>query len=530
MTAETGNEAALPEALVEQRRRVSLVWLIPLVALLSAVWLGYRAHQQQGLLITIAFQSAEGLEAGKTRLRHKSVDVGTVESVELSGDLSRVVVQARLDRGLDAYLNENARFWVVRPRLSRGEVSGLGTLVAGTYIGVDMVRGGRAVRRFEGLESPPIVTAAESGRGFTLSADSLGSLSVGSPVHYRGVEVGRVTAFALREPDGLDIGIFIDAPHDQKVNSQTRFWNVSGFSLSMDASGVRVDTESLATMLLGGIAFGQPPDADADAAGVVEENARFRLHASEETATLIRSPRQEEWVLEFGGSVRGLLPGAPVEFRGIRVGEVLDVRLELDADSGARIPVRIGIEPAHFGGMAGRSHDRAVWDGLVRRGLRAQLKTANLVTGALFVDLDFYPDDAPREIAWTDANPAPRLPTVPAALDELRALLARLSRLPLDSMGEDLAATLATMSETMHATNGLLRRLDRETASELDRTLSQTRKTLAGLEKLLAPNSPLQSEAYRALRELAEAARSFRIMADYLERHPEALIRGKGVE
>jgi paraquat-inducible protein B len=292
---------------------------------------------------------------------------------------------------------------------------------------------------------------------------------------------------------------------------------------------VRIETESLTTLLLGGIGFVNPPGAGEDQPAATD-GQRFTLFADREAALSPSSGPRQRWVLEFSGSVRGLLPGAPVEFRGIRVGEVVDVRLEVgDEGSDTRIPVEIAVEPARLGVPAedhGDPAHRAFWDRLVADGLRAQLKSGNLLTGALFVDLDFYPDEAPRTVAWHSGPP--ELPTVPTALDELRSVLSRLSRLPLDQMGSDLSASLAALHETMAATNTLLRRLDRETATELTQTLAQTRDTLEGVEKLVSPNSPLQAEAYRALREFAAAARSFRLMADYLERHPEALIRGKG--
>jgi len=420
----------------------------------------------------------------------------------------------------------------VRPRLSRGQVSGLETLVGGSYIAVDLSTAGSPQRTFEGLESPPIVAATEPGRMFRLRADALGSLAEGSPVQYRGIEVGRVVGYRLRDDGGVDIQVFVQSPHDARVDADTRFWNVSGVGLSMDASGIRLNTDSLASILLGGIAFGNPPGAPAG--GPVGEGAGFRLYPNEQTALERRFAHRETWRLAFTGSVRGLLPGAPVEFRGIRIGEVQDIRLALDVTGAAsHIPVTIVIEPERLGieAAAPTADDetaarRALWDRLVGNGLRAQLKTGNLVSGALYVDLDFYPEDPPQTIAWDAA--VPELPTVPTPLDELRGLLTRLARLPLDRMGDDLSRSLAALRDTMDATNGLLKRLDRETASELTKTLTQTRSTLASVEKVLAPNSPLQAEAQRVLQELGSAARSLRIMADFLERHPEALIRGKG--
>lgn len=525
----------LPEAVVDSRRRLSLVWLIPLVAILAAGWLGYRTQAQQGPLVSISFQTAEGLEAGKTRVRYKDVEVGQVEAIELSRDLSKVVVRARLARQVDSFVTDQTRFWVVRPRFSGGQVSGLSTLVGGAYIGVDLTDKGQPARAFEGLETPPLVTANDPGSIFTLHAERLGSLSVGSPVRFRDIEVGRVVAYTLLEPEtgpgGVDIQVFIHAPHDAKVRANTRFWNASGIGLILDANGVRLSTESVTSLLQGGISYGLPPGL---APGPqVADDTVFELFPNQQAAEEERYAHRETWQLEFAGSVRGLNAGAPVEFRGIRVGEVREVSLELDAATRqTRIPVLVEIEPErlHMSGEAVPGPDtdtkHQLWDQLVANGLRAQLKTGSLITGALYVDLDFYPDDPPQQIAWEQTPP--QLPTVPTPLDELRGLLTRLSRLPLDRMGEDLGRSLSALRDTLEQTRVVLQRLDGETAPELNRTLAQTRQTLESMQKLLTPGSPLQSEAQRVLAELGAAARSIRVMADYLERHPEALIRGKG--
>lgn len=525
-------DETLPEAVVDERRTLSLVWLIPLIAVLVAIWLGYRAYQQQGPLVTISFQTAEGLEAGKTRVRFKDVDVGVVESIELSPDLSGVIVNARLVNHVSDYLNTSTRFWVVRPRLSGGQISGLSTLLGGTFIGVDLSADGESQNEFVGLESPPIVTATDPGRTFVLRSENLGSLSIGSPVLYRGIEVGRVVGFEMREPRGVDIRIFVDSPHHMKVFPDTRFWNISGMTVSLDAGGIKVSTDSLASVLLGGLAFGNPPEVVADKPA--DEDTEFILYPAREIALERRFKDRQKWRVAFDGSVRGLKPGAPVEFRGIRVGEVTSVRLELDpSNRDAHIPVDISIEPERLGVKGLVDGDLSIaatgpmWNKLVSHGLRAQLKTGNLLTGAMFVDLDFYSDVEPQQIAWSDTGP-PSLPTVPTALDELRGLMSKLAKLPFDSLGEEFTGSLSAMRDTLEATNRLLLRLDRETASELNKTLVESQKALAGLNRVLRPDSALQAQASRALEELGAAARSFRIMADYLERYPEALIRGKG--
>jgi paraquat-inducible protein B len=527
MNDQNASADELPEAYVDERRRFSLVWLIPLVTLVAAAWLGYHSYSQRGPLVTILFETAEGLEAGRTRVNYKDVEIGVVENIALSPDLQRVRVEARLDVDMTPYLNDKTRFWVVRPRLSSAGISGLQTLVGGTYIAADLDTGGARTDLFDGLEVPPTVTASETGRTVRLRAQDLGSLQIGSPVYFRGIEVGRVIDFALTT-DGVEVRAFVEAPHDRQVSAATRFWNVSGVRVEVGGQGVEIVTEALASVLLGGLAFADRPG---DATAAIEDDAVFDLFPDRDSALARSYALREAWELDFVGSVRGLQVGAPVEFRGIRIGEVTDIDLELSPDRRATsVPVRIAIEPERLGievaaDPSGRLLERALWDELVANGLRAQLKTGNLLAGSLYVDLDFYPQDEPASIDWSAK--VPELPTVPTPLDELRTLLARFGKLPVEAMAEDLGASLGALRETLAATNALLRRVDRETIDELDRTLVQTQKTLAGLERFLNPASPLQVEAQRSLREFGEAARSLRLMADYLERHPEALIRGK---
>ena len=522
----------LPEALVDARRRLSLVWLVPLAALFAAGWLIYQANLERGPLVTIRFQNAEGLEAGKTRIRYKDVDVGFVEAVELSEDLTHVLVRARFDPGLEAHLTEDTRFWIVRPRFSGGQISGLSTLVGGVHIGVDLATAGRQTATFLGLDNPPVIESNTPGRSFALRTDSLGSLQIGSPVHYRGIEVGQVVSYRVDEGAGpIEVRVFIHEPHDTRINSGTRFWQDSGLDLTVGADGIKVDSESVATLLLGGVTFGSVPGMEE--AEPVPEGTVFTLYPNRREAEDQRFTVKETWTLEFSGSVRGLSPGAPVEFRGIKVGEVKDIRLELDTEAlVARIPVVVELEPERLKLMRASSRPvteaarRRFWDQLIAKGLRAQLKTGNLLTAALYVDLDFYPAAEPSAIAWD--TPHPELPTVPTPFDELRGLLTKLARLPVDGMASELADGAAKLSATLDRLSAVLQTLDRQVAPELTPTPKQSQQTLARLEQFVKPGSPLHSDAQQVLRELSAAARSFRIMADYLERHPEALIRGKG--
>ena len=405
------HSSASQDAVVEEHRRASLVWLIPVVAALVGAWLAFHAWSERGPAITIAFQTADGLEAGKTKVKYKDVDVGIVESIELSDDLSHVVVSARLVKTGKRFLTDQTRFWVVRASVSAGRVSGLGTLFSGAYIGIEPSTEGAATHHFTGLEIPPVITSDQPGEHFTLRAEDLGSIQIGSPVYYHWIEVGQIVAYELDESGKyVTIEVFVRAPHDKRVVSTTQFWNASGFDVSLGADGIVVDTVSLTSLLIGGIAFDTPPGAALG--GQVEEGAVFPLYANHKATKQPHITVRYRWLVQFDQSVGGLLPGAPVKFRGIQIGEVLDVQLVLDVKSQTpRVPVLIEVQPQRVTILGDPSVDlKERWTNMVERGLRAQLKTGNLLTGRLEIALDFHPEAEPAEIIW--AGEVPELPTI----------------------------------------------------------------------------------------------------------------------
>jgi paraquat-inducible protein B len=508
---------AIPEAVVMTRSGVSIVWLIPLIAALIGGWLAWKAFSEQGPTITITLKSAEGLEAGKTKIRYKDVEVGQVETIELSDDLSHVIVTAQLVKGASVYLTEKTRFWVVRASVRAGQVSGLGTLLSGAYIGIDPVTQGKSARHFEGLDTPPVITTGLPGHHFILRASRRGSLEVGAPVYYRQIQVGEVVAYDVGEDaENIDFKIFVHAPYDQKVSESTQFWNASGLDVSVTAEGIKVDTESLVSILIGGIAFGA---SDSEAAGAVaQEGQVFHLYENREAAQKKEYAEKRRFLLYFDGSVRGLSPGAPVEFRGIKIGEVVDVKLQLNVMTQEfQIPVMIDLEPERvaptgqlppeWAQLDKQERQNRFFDQLVAQGMRAQLKTGNLLTGKLIVDMGIY--DKVKTAAIDYSGTYPVFPTIPTSLDELTnrvtAILDKLDQFPLDKIGKNMDATL----------------------EGLQLTVTQTQKTLAALEKTLSTDSPLQQQLQQTLEELSGAARSLRLLADYLERNPEAILRGK---
>ena len=526
---ETGALGAA-QAVVKPKKSISIVWIVPLVALLIGGWLAYKAITEKGPTITITFQSAEGLEAGKTKIKFKDVEVGQVEEIRLSEDLSQVIITAQLTKDAKAYLSENTRFWVVRARVVGGGVSGLGTLFSGAYIGMDPGKPGKTARSFKGLETPPIVTTDLPGRHFMLKAERLGSLDIGKPVYFRQIQVGQVVAYEMeKDGDAVDIKIFIHAPHHERVRNNTRFWNAGGLDVSLDANGIKVNTESFVTLMIGGIAFETPMDSEPGPAA--REDEIFRLYNKREDIYKKTYVKKNRWLLHFEGSVGGLSVGAPVKFKGIQIGEVIDINLEFDYNAMAfRIPVVVEINQERIGFTGRQTVARVrVVEMLVEKGLRAQLKQGNLLTGQLYISLDMYPDQPLRKIGY--GGKYPEIPTIPTPIEEvtrsITKIVDRLEKLPLEEIGKDLRETLAHLNRSTEQLHKITQNLDETVVPVATDTLEQSQTTLMKLDRLLSAESPTGHELKRALAELADAARNISVLADYLGKHPESLVFGK---
>lgn len=502
-----------------RRLHVSLVWIVPIVAAAVGAWVAFTEILGEGPEITIVLSTAEGLEAGKSTIQYNGVQVGKLTEIRLSDDHERVIATAQMASGTDDFLVEGTQFWVVRPRISGSTVSGLRTLISGAYIGMEIGDSDRRKRTFVALDTPPVVSGDTPGRFFRLTAPDLGSLDFGTPIYFRRLEVGQVAAYSLAE-DGrsLSIRVFVKAPYDRFVNESTRFWEASGIDLTLDASGLTLDTESLLSILIGGIAFETPETASPTTAA--EADAVFKLYEDRRQAFLPVRGKPETYQLVFEQSVRGLARGAPVELRGIQIGEVMSLRAQVDTDPlDVSIPVTVNVYPELIGSSGERAAaDEAAWrsrvDALVANGLRGELRSGSLLTGALFVAFDFFPDAPPARVDWT--HEPPRLPTAPGGLQAIEArvesILEKIDQVPFKEIGDELRDAIAELEKTLAGAR---------------KTLTSAQGTLDDVGKLVAPSSLLGTELVDALSELSRAARSLRVLADYLERHPEALLRGK---
>jgi len=554
--AENIDRDDLPQATVVPKRgtRISVVWIIPILAAVIAIGIAIQRVMSEGPSITILFKAAEGLEAGKTFVKYKDVNIGQVTAVKLSSDHSKVEVTAKIDKSAADLMVADAKFWVVEPRVTLSGVSGLGTLLSGNYIGFEVGRSDKAQRKFTGLEVAPIITGGQAGRQFVLKAENLGSLGIGSPIYYRQLQAGQVIAYDLTS-DGksVQMKVFINAPYERYVTPGTRFWNASGVDVSLGAGGIDVRTQSLVSVLAGGVAFDTPPFATVAEAAAAD--TVFTLYADKATAMKQPDSISMHYVLHFNESLRGLSVGAPVTLLGLPAGEVTDVGLAIDPATmhvrgrveivsfPERLVARLGANKAAVGKMFdGTLQERqALIQRMVeQRGLRAQLRSGSLLTGQLFVALDFYPDAPKVKIDWT--REVPELPVVTSTVSDLETkitgIVAKLDKLPLEAIGADLTKALASLSQTLEDASKAVNRIDsdvtpglkstldglRGTISIVDRTLNNTDATLVGKD------APAQQDLRDALQEIARAARSLRILTDFLERHPESLIRGKTEE
>lgn len=545
------------DALIVNRHRhlPSAIWLLPVVVVLVALSLGLHSWLNTGPLITIRFNSAEGLEVGKTQVQYKEVVVGIVEDIELGEKGKYVLVKARINKNTAYLANKESRFWVVRPRFGIAGPSGLGTLLSGAYIGVDAGKTQDSPRTdFIGLEVPPAVTNDRAGKRFVVYADTLGSLDIGSPIYYRKVQVGRVASYQL-EPGGQRVAleVFIDAPNDQLVTAKTRFWNASGIDLSLNAEGLKLNTQSLATLVAGGLAFDQV--VRTGNMETAKADSEFRLFSDQTAAYDDIAGPSFPVRMEFEESVRGLSINAPIEFQGLKLGKIEHISLRYDVTGHRFISVVEGsIQPgrlfpdnpstdtevmrASAPGSAEtddpNSNNGLPYDiqhpfflrQLVEDGLRAQLKNGNLLTGQLYVSLVFRPDAPADDLPAITDSPI-MLPTVQGDMEQLQNrlfnIVGSLEKVPFGEIGVSLRNTLQGTDVLMKGVNTQLTPEMRKTLQEARRTLDHASNAMEGLDG----EAPLMQNASQTLQEVNRAARSVRILSDYLQAHPESLIQGR---
>lgn len=518
--------------------RISPIWIVPIVAILIGVWLVYDNYRSRGPQITLIMTNAEGIEAGSTLIKTRNVEVGRVERVGLSEDLSTAVITARMSPESEAMLVEDSRFWVVKPRVGREGISGLGTVLSGAYIQLEPGTADQAAREFQVSDQPPVAPAGAEGLRINLVSQIGNSLRVGDPVTYQGFTVGRIEDAQFdAETRRMRHRVFIESPYDILVTDSTRFWSASGLDLRLDAEGFRINVDSFETLLGGGVTFGVPEELPLG--HPVESDTTFNLYPDEDSARQGTFNRYLEYVLLLEDSVRGLSRGAPVEFRGVRIGTVAAVPWNFtDSPSRSRvgfsIPVLIRIEPQRLG-IENAELDLDEWRERFERmfgaGLRASLKNGNLLTGALFVDLNFHRDQAGDYEAETFAERRV-FPTTAGGFALIEAqvtdLLTKLNDLEIEPLLEglesNLSASEAMLTEVRALSASLQALLDdpgtREMPSNLNATLEELRETLQGIAPGSTAYRDLTGAVERLERLLREAEPAVRTLRD----NPRALL------
>ncbi|MEO1092862.1 MAG: MlaD family protein [Pseudomonadota bacterium] len=543
--------APAEEPEVERNRTISPVWLIPIVAAGLGGWLAWQGLQERGPTITIEVPTAEGLQIDKTKIRLRSVDVGVVTDLDVATDYSHVVVTAQMEKAADAYMTEGTRFWVVSPRVGLGGVSGLSTLLSGPYIAVDPGEGD-ATRSFRALDAPPPLTSEVPGRRFVLETEAIDNLRRGSGVYYRGIVVGQVLDYELDgENDKFRVDVFVRDPFAKFVRDDSRFWLANGVDVALQGAGLRVTVTSLEALVAGGVEFRSPPGSTSDEAS---GGKTFPLFASSRIAEEAEAEGGQSFLAYFAGDAGGLREGSSVLFRGLRVGEVTDVRLVYDAAANTiSVPVRFRIFGGRFVDQEGEnvSGTDQNLDDLVADGLRAQLRSLNLVTGELGVALDFFSDAPAATIDWS--GPDPVLPTMPSSLDQLQTIVARVQSLPLAEIGDAIRQTAVSLAALLSdpalaqsvddaaAITATLRdsvgRLEEQLTAALtdagaaarggNQAMAELRAVLGSTQALVDGSQGVPFDAQRLVQELRVLTRSLNSFVQYLERNPEALLRGR---
>ncbi|MSR16335.1 MAG: MCE family protein [Methylococcaceae bacterium] len=513
---------------LNKKSELSLIWFLPLIAILVSGWLIYKSFSEKGEVITISFPTAEGLDVDKTKIKYLDVEIGKVTTININNNLKTIVVTAQMNNSSSDYLKDNTQFWVVRPQVGLGGISGLGTLLSGAYI--ELKPGfGEHKHDFTGLSNPPPLKANAEGKEFILETNNLGSMKTGTPINFHGISVGQVLSHELSAAaDAIRLTIFISKPYDQFIRKNTRFWIDSGVDLSASADGFKVRTGPLISLLSGGIAFRASAEDGIEA--IQPENTLYPLFDTYEASTQISYTNTLNYVMYFNGSVRGLTEGAPVQLRGYPVGKVLNVSLELDEKTTEiRIPVIVELQPERIKDVNPdiKILPQKIISQLIEKGLRAQLQTGSLLTGQLLVDLDFHPKS---KITLNSSHSFyPEFPTTASSLDQFthsaNIIMDKIAKLPLENLTVEINKTLQGLQGTTAAATNTLNSV-KGTMGTADKTLNTAQKALSNFEAGATTHYQLE----QLLQELTQTAGSVKQLTDYLAQHPESVVRGKTEE
>ncbi len=529
-----------------------MIWLVPVITGLIALWLAWDTYSKRGPTITVSFEAAAGLTAGQSQLKFKDVTMGTVKAIAVSPDLTKVLVTIETTREAAPLLNDKTVFWIVKPQLFAGNISGLDTLLSGSYVGMlPTTEAGKPQREFVGQADPPILTTAIPGTTFILDARRLRSISLGSPIYYRDLEVGTVLGWDLGNmARSVAVHAFVRAPFDKYVHDDSTFWNASGISVKLAGTGVDVQVESLKALLMGGIAFESRPGTSAP---VSAANHRFQLYPNRDAAQAAGFSHRLEVMSNFSGSVAGLDVGADVTLHGLKIGEVTEVGLLFDPKLSRIVaPVHYRIDAERIAGIAAIQGmpPGTVAEEMVKRGFRAVLQAPSLIAPGKIVAIEFVPGAPPDELR-REGNvfivPSSEGGGFDSITRSANELLSKINRIDFDAIGASVAGLAKGLDSKINGpeiksiladTQDTMRKIDAgvgpaiaklpDIANQLQASLTQVNRLAASINAGYGGESRLNRDIETLVRQFTDTVRSVRALSDLLTRNPEALIKGRG--
>ena len=525
-------------ATVRVEHRISKVWFIPIVALLIGSWMVYQTWANQGPLINIYFETAEGLEIDTSKIKLRDITIGKVVDLKLNERLDGIQITARLDKNTEELLNIDTEFWVVKPRIGNGGVSGLSTLLSGAYIEISPGVEQAKKTDFVGLENPPVTSLGTPGLHVTLDSDSQSGLNIGDPIIFRGIPVGRVEYVHFNVDERrVYYNAFIDSPYDQLVTTNTRFWKISGVEVDFSADGLQIHTGTFETFLAGGVAFDVPENLPKGQ--VVSKRAYYTIYEDKKDVLYNQFKNAQEFILLFGQSIRGLKPGAPVEYKGVRIGTVL--RTDIDytemgnlLERNTRIPVLIQIEPARLGLQDKQTEVikvKQIVNEMISSGLHGFISSGNLLTGSKFIEIQYVSKTQSKEQYFDGYQVIPTAASeIDNLLEKLDNIFATIDQLPLDELVGNATIALAEMKTAMidfsAASTQVDQLLDNTEGKQLIGNVNTMLSSIEKLAKDFSNGSKTHQDIQNMLQALESLLKELSPVLSQLNHQPNSLIFG----
>jgi len=536
------NDKPAENATIRPVKNVSTIWFVPLIAVFIGCWMLYYQWSNEGTEISIHFSTAEGMEAGKTKIKSRNVDIGEISQIELNNKGDGVIVTAKIKKTAEHFLVSDSMFWVVSPQISHTGVSGLSTLISGVYIEISPGKNEAERYQFEALDAPPVTAVGTPGLHVTLNSNDQFAYSKGDPIIYKGLTVGQFEDIYFNfEERVVYYNAFIKAPYHQLITSNTKFWDVSGLQFDLNADGISIKTGNLETMLTNGVTFGIP-----EGMGVgdkIGERSYFDIYESYDAADDERYRHSIEFVVLVSDSIRGLSIGAPVEYRGVQIGKVKSTNMALTLSKNTltkedfKIPVLISLQPGRVGlpdnsnGKDIMAKQNIYW---IKHGLKAVLRTGNILTGSLYVDLQHNQDQPISVIEQYD-----EFPIIPTSSDDFSQITAKaeqfmdkLNNIPLNNLSNNANQLMLEITQTAKELQGVSQNLEGLLSQVEQQHLSaELKKTLQGINSLtqdLSSGSPGYEDLRTTLNTLTATMNELKPLLNQLKHKPNSLVFNDG--